>query len=142
MYMHINVYNHDSAGIIFNSLTLFTIMVLTEYSVLSFSISKKSFLKPGIIHIKAEKSHSSLVVFFQLYNTRLSMNRFYNVLFLQFLYREIIRKKALMTMFRFWKLNPEACDFTQYFNEALFDTDPAVMGTSLIAYHDVIAVST
>lgn len=57
------------------------------------------------------------------------------------IFREVIRKKSLLVMYRFWKLNPDAYNFTQCFHEALFDTDPAVMQSSLIAYYDLIQAS-
>ena len=45
-----------------------------------------------------------------------------------------------MVFYRFWKLNPDAFDFVSTFNQSLFDTDPSVMQSSLIAYYDLIQV--
>eukprot|EP00111_Clytia_hemisphaerica_P002601 TCONS_00007391-protein len=52
--------------------------------------------------------------------------------------RDVVRKKTLMVFYRFWKLNPDAFDFVSTFNQYLFDTDPSVMQSSLIAYYDLI----
>ena len=54
--------------------------------------------------------------------------------------REVVRKKTILVLFRFWKLNPEAFDFIQYFHQSLFDTDPATMQSSLTAYNELIQV--
>lgn len=60
------------------------------------------------------------------------------------LFREVVRKKAVMAMFKFYTVDPESVRSSGYvdlFHNALCDKDPAVMAASLNAYHKLVTVS-
>lgn len=58
--------------------------------------------------------------------------------------REVVRKKAVMAMFKFYTVDPESVRSSGYvdlFHNALCDKDPAVMAASLNAYHKLVTDS-
>ena len=58
-----------------------------------------------------------------------------------FLYRQLVRKKAVMAMHRFFLLSPESVGHLEDdFRRSLSDQDPGVMEASLILFHDLIKV--
>lgn len=55
--------------------------------------------------------------------------------------RELIRKKALMVMHRFYLLSPTSVTHLyKDFRRCLSDSDPGVMDTCLVLLHDLVQV--
>jgi len=58
------------------------------------------------------------------------------------LFRELVRKKAVMVMHKFYSLSPGTVDHLEDdFRRCLSDKDPGVMEAALVLFHDMIVVS-